>query len=86
MVTWLITRPVTISAQKVLSFETAKAYWAHTGTHKPMEVYYSTDYTGKNLVTATWIPITCTLSRKNDTDHTFTVQEYQSACRVGNPV
>ena len=71
MVTWLITQPVTISSQKVLSFETAKAYWAHTGTHQPMEVYYSTDYTGKNLVTATWIPITCTLAGKNDTDHTF---------------
>lgn len=71
MITWLITQPVTISAQKVLSFETAKAYWAHTGTHKPMEVYYSADYTGRNLVTATWIPVTCTLAGKNDTDHTF---------------
>jgi hypothetical protein len=71
MVTWLITQPVTISAQKVLSFTTAQAYWAHTGTHKPFEVFYSTDYTGKNLVTATWIPISCRLAGKNDVEHTF---------------
>jgi hypothetical protein len=71
MVTWLITQPVTISTQKVLSFETAKAYWAHTGTHLPLEVFYSTNYTGKNLLTATWVPITAVLAGKNDTDHTF---------------
>jgi len=71
MVTWLITQPVTISAQKILSFETAKAYWAHTGTHQPLEVFYSTDYTGRNLLTATWIPISCRLAVKTDAYHTF---------------
>jgi hypothetical protein len=71
MVTWLITQPVTISTQKVLSFETAKAYWAHTGTHLPFEVFYSTNYTGKNLLTATWVSITAVLAGKNDTDHIF---------------
>jgi hypothetical protein len=71
MVTWLITRPVTISSQKVLTFETAKAYWEHTGTHKPLEVFLSTDYTGRNLVTATWTPVTCRLAEKTDADHTF---------------
>lgn len=72
MVCWLITRPVTISTQKVLSFQTEKAYWAHTGTHVPMEVYYSTNYTGKNLVTATWVPITSArLAGKADADNIF---------------
>jgi hypothetical protein len=71
MVTWLITQPVTISTQKVLSFQTAKAYWAHIGTHLPFEVFYSTNYTGKNLVTATWVPISATLATKTDADHTF---------------
>lgn len=71
MVTWLITRPVTISSLKVLTFETAKAYWEHTGTHKPLEVFLSTDYTGRNLVTATWTPVTCRLAEKTDADHTF---------------
>lgn len=71
MVTWLITRPVTISSLKVLAFETAKAYWEHTGTHKPLEVFLSTDYTGRNLVTATWTPVICRLAEKTDADHTF---------------
>ena len=71
MVTWLILQPVIISTQKVLSFQTAKAYWAHTGTHLPLEVLYSTDYTGKNLMTATWTPVTAVLAGKEDPDNTF---------------
>jgi hypothetical protein len=71
MVTWLITQPVNISTQKVLTFQTAKAYWAHTGTHKPFEVFYSTNYTGRNLVTATWLPLNPVLAVKTDVDHTF---------------
>jgi hypothetical protein len=71
MVTWLITQPVTISVQKVLSFETAQSYWAHTGTHFPLQVFYSTNYTGRNLVTATWIPVIATLATKNDPANQF---------------
>jgi hypothetical protein len=71
MVSWLITNPVTISTQKILSFQTAKAYWTHTGTHLPLQVFYSTNYTGKNLVTATWVPVTAVLAGKNDVDNTF---------------
>jgi hypothetical protein len=71
MVTWLITRPVTISTQKVLSFQTAQAYWTHTGTHQPFQVFYSTNYTGKNLLTAIWVPITATLPSKTDTNYAF---------------
>jgi len=71
MICWLITQPVTISTQKVLSFQTEKAYWTHTGTHVPFEVFYSTNYTGKNLVTATWIPINATIAGKADADNIF---------------
>lgn len=71
MICWLITRPVTISAQKVLTFQSAKAYWLHTGNNVPVEVLYSTNYTGKNLVTATWVPVTATIAGKNDADNTF---------------
>jgi hypothetical protein len=71
MISWLITNPVTISTQKILSFQTAKAYWTHTGTHLPLQVFYSTNYTGKNLVTATWVPVTAVLAGKNDADNTF---------------
>jgi len=71
MITWLITRPVTISTQKILSFQTAKAYWEHTGTNVPMEVLISTDYNGNNLSTATWTPLDAVLAQKSDPDHTF---------------
>jgi hypothetical protein len=71
MVTWLITRPVTISTQKVLTFQTAKAYWAHNGTNFPIEVLISTDYTGSNISTATWTPVTAVLAKQSDPDHTF---------------
>jgi hypothetical protein len=72
MVCWLITQPVTISTQKVLSFQTEKAYWTHTGTHVPLELFYSTNYTGKNLVTATWVPITAArIAVKSDADNIF---------------
>jgi len=71
MVTWLITRPVNIATQKILTFQTAKAYWAHTGTNFPMEVLYSTDYNGNNISTATWTPLTAVMAQKTDPDHTF---------------
>jgi hypothetical protein len=71
MVTWLITRPVNISTQKILTFQTAKAYWAHTGTDFPMEVLISTDYNGSNISTATWTPVTAVLAKQSDPDHTF---------------
>ncbi|MDM8003924.1 MAG: DUF5689 domain-containing protein [Bacteroidota bacterium] len=71
MVTWLITRPVNISTQKILTFQTAKAYWAHTGTNFPLEVLIATDYNGSNISTATWTPVTAVLAKQSDPDHTF---------------
>jgi hypothetical protein len=72
MICWLVTQPVTISTQKILSFQTEKAYWTHTGTHVPIELFYSTNYTGKNLVTASWVPITTArIAVKSDADNIF---------------
>ena len=72
MVTWLVTNPVILTSQKVLSFETAKAYWNHTGDHQPLEVLFSTDFNGNNLTTATWTPLTGgRLAQNSDPDHTF---------------
>jgi hypothetical protein len=71
MASWLITNPVTISAQKILSFQSAIAYWKHTGTHVPLQVFYSTNYTGKNLVTATWVPINALLAGKTNSNYEF---------------
>lgn len=71
MVTWLITPPVNLSTPKVLTFQTAKAYWAHIGNNLPLEVLFSTDYTGNNLTTATWSVLSAIKAGKNDPDHTF---------------
>lgn len=68
---WLITRPVTISTQKTLSFQTAKAYWEHEPGNHPLEVLVSTDYDGTNFYSATWAPVSATLATSSSPDHTF---------------
>jgi hypothetical protein len=62
IISWLITPPVTISAQKILSFQSAMAYWNHGTSETPLEVFYSTDYNGTNLTTATWVKLSATLA------------------------
>lgn len=72
VISWFITNPVTISTQKVLSFQSAMAYWTHATTETPLEVYYSTDYNGTNLTTATWTRITnATLPAYNGVNYAF---------------
>ncbi|HNX65993.1 MAG TPA: DUF5689 domain-containing protein [Bacteroidales bacterium] len=72
VISWFITRPVTISTQKILSFQSAMAYWTHATTDTPLEVYYSTDYNGTNLTTATWTKITtATLPTSTGTNYAF---------------
>lgn len=71
MVTWLITPPVKLSTQKVLNFQTAKAYWAHTGNRQPLEVFISTDYNGSNPGSATWTALSAKVAGKADPDNTF---------------
>jgi hypothetical protein len=70
MITWFITPPVIISTQKILTFQSAQAYWAH-GTDEPLEVFFSTDYNGYNLTTATWIPLSATLAASSDANYDF---------------
>ncbi len=71
IVTWMITPPVTITTQKVLSFQSAMAYWTHELTDTPLEVFYSTDYDGTNLATATWIELSYTLPSPTGTNYEF---------------
>jgi len=71
IIIWLITPPVILSTQKVLSFQTAKAYWAHSENHIPFEVLFSTDYNGTNMITATWTNIEARLAGKNDPDNAW---------------
>lgn len=71
MVTWFITPPVTISTQKVLSFQSAMAYWKHLASDTPLEVFYSTDYNGTNLTTATWVKLSATFPTNTSTNYAF---------------
>jgi len=70
MVTWFITPPIILSTQKVLTFQSAQAYWAH-GSEEPLEVLFSTDYNGNNLTTATWTTLTATLATSGDANYAF---------------
>jgi hypothetical protein len=70
METWLITPPVTNIATKVLSFKSAKAYWAHTSS-QPLTVLISTDFVGDNFETATWNELTVTMVNESSSDHTW---------------
>ena len=70
METWLITPPViNTSGDKILAFESAQAYWLHTGI--PMQVLASTDFTGDNFDNATWTEIDVTLATSSDPEHSW---------------
>ena len=60
METWLITPPViNTSGDRVLKFESAMAYWEHSGD--PLTILVSTDFTGDNFASATWTEVSATL-------------------------
>jgi len=70
METWLITPPVVnTSGDKILHFETAKAFWEHTGV--PLEVFASTDFTGENFATATWTKLDARVASSTDPDNAW---------------
>lgn len=71
METWIITPPVTGISSKVLSFKSAKAYWAHDAGEEPLRVYISTDFVGDNFETATWNELNVTVAGESDTDHSW---------------
>ncbi|MEP7167798.1 MAG: choice-of-anchor J domain-containing protein, partial [Bacteroidota bacterium] len=67
METWLITPRLNLSKADTLTFESAKAFWAHDG----LTVWISTNFDGTNVSAATWSPLTCTLAGQFDADYTF---------------
>jgi hypothetical protein len=71
IIIWLIPPPITLSTQKVLTFQTAQAYWAHQAGNLPFDVLFSTNYTGTNISTATWTPLTATLAGQSSADHAW---------------
>jgi DNA/RNA endonuclease YhcR with UshA esterase domain len=62
METWLITPPIDLSEDKVLSFRSAQAFFAHNG----LSVWISTDFDGENVNSATWTELPATLAGSND--------------------
>lgn len=66
MESWLITPGIKLSAPKVLTFETAMAFWTHDG----LSVWISNNFVCDPTL-ATWQPLTCRLATKTDTEHTF---------------
>jgi len=66
-VMWLITQPIDLTTlnQPKMEFETAKAYWDHSG----LSVLISNDFDGMNIENATWTPLSATLAGENDPDH-----------------
>lgn len=66
-VMWMITPEIELDEDKVLTFETAKAFW----THNALEVLVSENFNGNNVATATWVSIDARLAGENDPDHDF---------------
>jgi hypothetical protein len=67
METWLVTPKIKGTQSKILSFESAKAFWLHDG----LSVLISTNYDGTNVKTATWQNLTPRLATQADSDNTF---------------
>lgn len=64
---WLITPGLDLTVAHTLSFESAKSFWKHDG----LSVWFSTDFNGSNVKTATWTQINATLAKQSDADNTF---------------
>lgn len=71
IIIWLIPPPILLSNQKVLTFQTAKAYWEHQGDNFPFDILFSTDYNGTNIATATWTPLPATVALKASADNAW---------------
>ena len=66
--TWLITPPVTMNENKVLTFLSAKAYWEHSGNNG-LTVWASTDFDGTNVTSATWTQLDANIASSSDPDN-----------------
>jgi hypothetical protein len=67
MEAWLITPPIDLKENKILSFATAKTFWKHDG----LSVWSSSNFDGKNVATATWTPINAPIAGNTAADNTW---------------
>jgi len=66
MESWLVTPGINLNVPKVLTFDSAKAFWTHDG----LSVWISTNFVCDPSV-ATWQPLNCTLAAESDADHAW---------------
>ncbi|MDX1477564.1 MAG: DUF5689 domain-containing protein [Saprospiraceae bacterium] len=81
METWLVTPALDGTAAKVLTFNTAKAFWDHNG----LTVLSSTDFTG-DVTTATWNPVNTRIANMSDPDHEWIASDEIDLEAFGAPV
>jgi hypothetical protein len=67
MESWLITPPIVLNVPKKITFESAKAFYVHSG----LSVWISSDFNGSDVAAATWQQLFPTLAEQNSPDHTF---------------
>ena len=65
METWLITPGIDLTEAKVLSFESAQAFFAHDG----LSVWISNDFDGTNVGSATWTKLNATLASNGNANY-----------------
>ncbi len=65
METWLITPGIDLTEAKVLSFESAQAFFVHDG----LSVWISNDFDGSNVGSATWKQLNCTLATNSNANY-----------------
>jgi hypothetical protein len=56
--TWLISPPILANGSNTLSFQSQTAFWVHNG----LTVWISTNYSGSNPNSATWLQVPATLA------------------------
>ncbi len=66
MESWMITPGIKLNVPKVVTFETAQAFWTHDG----LSVWISNNYVCDPIL-ATWQPLNCKLAGKNDIEHAW---------------
>ncbi len=67
MESWLVSPPLDMKQDKILTFETAMAFWVHDG----LSVWAAETYDGKNPNNSNWTRLTATFAGKSSAENAF---------------
>jgi hypothetical protein len=67
MESWLVSPPLDMKQDKILTFESAMAFWVHDG----MSVWAAETYDGKNPNNSNWTRLTATFAGKSSAENAF---------------